>query len=109
MALKEVAMARGRQLSTGAKRGQMSVIFSSLQNLNNNQKVSPLSDPCHLGHATATKLNFGIVSQFNTKMNRDQFGKHNYKAVGQHTSKISANSNFTFTRNCQFRVTQEEG
>ena len=71
MALKEVAMARGRQLSIGAKLGQMSVIFSSLQNLNNNQKVSPLSDQCHLGHATATKLNFGIVSQFNTKMNRD--------------------------------------
>ena len=83
MALKEVATARDRQLSTGAKRGQMSVIFSSLQNLNNNKKVSPLSDQCDLSHASATKLNFGIVSQFNTKMNRDQFGKQNQKAIGQ--------------------------
>ena len=109
MASEQVATARGRQLSTEARREEMSVIFSSLLKNNNSQKVSTLFDLCHLGHATVTELNFGLVSQFNTKMNRDQFGKHNYKAIGQHTSKISANSNFTFTRNCQFRVTQEEG
>ena len=83
MASEQVATARGRQLSTEARREGMSVIFSSLLKNNNSQKVSTLFDLCHLGHATVTELNFGLVSQFNTKMNRDQFGKQNQKVTGQ--------------------------
>ena len=71
MASEQVVTARGRQLSTEARREEMSVIFSSLLKNNNSQKVSTLFDLCHLGHATVTELNFGLVSQFNTKMNRD--------------------------------------
>ena len=83
MASEQVATARGRQLSTEARREEMSVIFSSLLKNNNSQKVSTSFDLCHLGHAIVTELNFGLVSQFNTKMNRDQFGKQNQKATGQ--------------------------